>query len=151
MEKQGVELGAELQAALARCAKRLARAAVSVETEENVATLDEDVLAQTRVLTDDDPEALRQLIDVHLHSFARLFGELRQALAKNDEMAARHTVHTLSGCIGYFGEKKLAQHILELGEALRNADAAAIEARAQELFHEYAAVGAALRKLRQAT
>jgi CheY-like chemotaxis protein len=139
---------ADLSAALTLCAerKRLAEvAAVAATTDDG--PLDAAALAQVRQMVGGDEAALAQLVTENLATWERLLHALRPALAAHDGEALRRILHSLAGCTGFFGEKRLAERIAELSCAVRAERRSEIPAIFAALLEEHERARAALLEL----
>lgn len=109
--------------------------------------LEPSAIANLRALSPDDPNFLRELIDIYLEDSPKRLAEIEAALAQQDGPTLIRAAHTIKGSSGNFGATQLARLALEVeshGKAGRLADAAAALPRLKE---EFARVAAALREL----
>lgn len=116
-------------------------------TDSSENTIDRQVVENLRELNPDDPNFLRELIDLFLEDFPARVAEIEQALAAKDAVLLTRAAHTIKGSSGNFGAARLARVAREM--EMQGKSAAFNEAAATlgSLRAEFAQVSAALRQL----
>ena len=116
-------------------------------TDPNENTIDRQVVENLRELNPDDPNFLRELIDLFLEDFPARVAEIERALASKDAVLLTRSAHTIKGSSGNFGAARLARVAREME---LQGQTSAFDAAASSLVSlraEFAAVSAALRQL----
>lgn len=116
-------------------------------TDSSENTIDRQVVENLRELNPDDPNFLRELIDMFLEDFPARVAEIEQALATKDAVLLTRAAHTIKGSSGNFGAAKLARVALEMEQQGKSASFAAAATSLGSLRTEFAQVAAALRQL----
>ncbi len=110
--------------------------------------VDAETVAALRELNPDDPNFLRELIDMFLQDVPARIAEVEQSLAKQDAALLTRAAHTIKGSSGNFGAAGLVKVALvmeEQGKRSAFADAAAL---LPALKTEFALVTEALKAFR---
>jgi HPt (histidine-containing phosphotransfer) domain-containing protein len=107
----------------------------------------EQSIADLRALNPEDPQFLRELIDLFLQDMPARFADLESAIEKGDSVLLTRAAHTIKGSCGNFGATDLADIAMTMelqGKASAFADA---KASYPLLKTEFARVEAALQAL----
>jgi HPt (histidine-containing phosphotransfer) domain-containing protein len=109
--------------------------------------LDPDTLAELRdLLGQDEPEALRDLLDVFLADTERRLATLREAVLAMETATIALTAHALKGSCATFGAVPLARLGAQIETEARVGNRAASEDLLVQIEAEYLRVRAALRR-----
>lgn len=90
--------------------------------------IDPQAIADLRALNPDDPQFLRELVDLFVQDVPGRLAEIEQALATQDAVLLTRAAHTIKGSCSNFGATQLKQisHEMEMqGKAGSFAEAAA--------------------------
>jgi CheY-like chemotaxis protein len=112
-----------------------------VEVELQVEARPPEPLLDRNVLlarVDGDPELLQEVVGLFLDDAPRLLSEVRAAVTRRDAPVLERTAHTLKGCVGNFGAKKIFDMARRLEEIGRGGDLSHAEAAWAELEEEMA-------------
>jgi CheY-like chemotaxis protein/anti-sigma regulatory factor (Ser/Thr protein kinase) len=107
-----------------------------VEVELQVEARPPEPLLDRNVLlarVDGDPELLQEVVGLFLDDAPRLLSEVRAAVTRRDAPVLERTAHTLKGCVGNFGAKKVFDMARRLEEIGRGGDLSHAEAAWSEL------------------
>lgn len=110
--------------------------------------IDPQAIATLRELAADDPNFLRDLIDVFLADTPARFDELARAIGDRDAELLIRAAHSIKGSAGNFGATALAALAWELEKAGRAAAFPDAATRLPAAREEYDRVAAALRQHR---
>lgn len=110
--------------------------------------IDADTVAALRDLNPEDPNFLRELIDMFLADVPDRFIEIEKALATKDAALLSRAAHTVKGSCGNFGAAALSKVALEMEHQGKAASFAAAEATFPTMRAEFALVADALRQFR---
>jgi HPt (histidine-containing phosphotransfer) domain-containing protein len=109
--------------------------------------LEPSAIANLRALSPDDPDFLRELIDIYLEDTPLRLGEIETALTKSDGPMLVRAAHTIKGSSGNFGAAQFARLALDIEAHGKAGNFAAAAAVVPGLTAEFARVRAALRQL----
>jgi HPt (histidine-containing phosphotransfer) domain-containing protein len=107
----------------------------------------EHAIAELRSLNPEDPQFLRELIDLFLQDMPARFADLETAIEKNDAALLTRAAHTIKGSCGNFGASDLAAVALTMEHQGKTGAFAEAKASYPLLKAEFARVDAALRAL----
>jgi HPt (histidine-containing phosphotransfer) domain-containing protein len=110
--------------------------------------VDAETVAGLRDLSPDDPNFLRELIDMFVQDVPTRLAEIEQALAKKDAVLLTRAAHTIKGSGSNFGAAGLAKISLAMEHQGRQADFAGAAAALPALKAEFALVATALNTFR---
>ncbi len=110
-------------------------------------TIDRQAVDNLRELNPDDPNFLRELIDLFLQDIPQRVAEIEQAIASQDAALLTRAAHTIKGSSGNFGAGNLARVAQEMEHQGKSASFAAATTSLISLRAEFALVAEALRKL----
>jgi CheY-like chemotaxis protein len=113
-----------------------------------VEVLDEALLVSH---VDNDPQLLRDLVDLFMEECPRLVDEIRVALDRKDAKAVQRGAHSLKGSTGNLAAKNASEAALELETLAHTGDLAHAETALQELEHQLVCLKPALLALRAKT
>jgi HPt (histidine-containing phosphotransfer) domain-containing protein len=113
-----------------------------------VEVLDEALL-MSRV--DNDPQLLRDLVDLFLEECPRLVGEIRVALDRKDAKALQRGAHSLKGSTSNLAAKMASEAALKLERLAQAGDLEHAESVLQELECQLVRLKPALRAVRAET
>lgn len=116
-------------------------------TDSSDNTIDRQVVENLRELNPDDPNFLRELIDLFLEDFPARVAEIEQAIASQDAVLLTRAAHTIKGSSGNFGAARLARVAMEMEHQGKSSSFAAAAASLISLRAEFALVTTALRQL----
>lgn len=105
----------------------------------------ESALAELRALNPEDPQFLRELIDLFLQDMPARFADLETALEKNDAALLTRAAHTIKGSCGNFGATDLAAVAMTMEQQGKSSAFAEAKAAYPLLQTEFARVEAALK------
>ncbi|HWA27786.1 MAG TPA: Hpt domain-containing protein [Lacunisphaera sp.] len=109
--------------------------------------VDPQAIEDLRALNPDEPQFVRELVDLFVQDVPDRVAEIEQALATRDATLLSRAAHTIKGSCSNFGAAKLKElsHAIELhGKASAFAEAAAA---LPGLRTEFEAVAAALKQM----
>jgi len=110
--------------------------------------VDAATVAGLKDLNPDDPNFLRELVDLFLQDVPERVAEIEQALAKQDAVLLTRAAHTIKGSSSNFGAAGLAKVSLEMEHQGKAADFAGAAATLPALKAEFALVAEALKQFR---
>ncbi len=110
--------------------------------------IDAETVAALKDLNPDDPNFLRELIDMFLQDVPERIAELEQALARQDAALLTRAAHTVKGSSSNFGAAGLVKVALEMEHQGKKADFAGATASLPALKAEFALVAEALKAFR---
>jgi HPt (histidine-containing phosphotransfer) domain-containing protein len=110
--------------------------------------VDAETVAALKDLNPDDPNFLRELIDMFMQDVPERMAELEQALAKQDAVLLTRAAHTIKGSSSNFGAAGLVKVALEMEHQGKKADFAGATAALPGLKAEFALVAEALKTFR---
>ena len=110
--------------------------------------VDPETVNALKDLNPDDPNFLRELIDMFLQDVPERVAEIEQALAKQDAALLGRAAHTIKGSCSNFGAAGLMKVSLEMEHQGKKADFAAAAATLPMLKAEFELVGEALKQFR---
>ena len=111
--------------------------------------LDQHTLENLRLLGDDDPAFLADIIDLFLEDTPPLLASLQAAIATNDLGSMRMAAHTLKGSAANLGAVVLANIARDIEHQAREGDSSGIPALTATLVASFAQTETALRKEQQ--
>jgi HPt (histidine-containing phosphotransfer) domain-containing protein len=109
--------------------------------------IDLQAVENLRELNPDDPNFLRELVDLFLTDIPARITEIEQAIASQDASLLTRAAHTIKGSSGNFGALKLAKAASEIEQQGKTSSFAAATAAIPSLKAEFALVADALKKL----
>ena len=110
--------------------------------------VDAEIIAALKDLNPDDPNFLRELIDMFLQDVPERLAEIESALAKQDAALLTRAAHTIKGSSSNFGAAGLMKVSLEMEHQGKEAAFAAAAATLPALKAEFAVVTEALKQFR---
>jgi HPt (histidine-containing phosphotransfer) domain-containing protein len=110
--------------------------------------IDPQAVAGLRDLNPDDPNFLRELIDMFLDDIPQRIAEIEQALANQDASLLTRAAHTIKGSGSNFGAAGLTKVSLEMEHQGKGGQFAAAAATLPALKAEFALVTEALKQFR---
>ncbi|MES1168217.1 MAG: Hpt domain-containing protein [Oleiharenicola lentus] len=116
-------------------------------TDSSKNIIDRQVVENLRELNPDDPNFLRELIDLFLEDFPARVDEIERALATKDAVLLTRAAHTIKGSSGNFGAASLSRVAMEMEQQGKSSSFDAAAASLVSLRAEFALVAAALREL----
>ena len=110
--------------------------------------VDAATVAGLKDLNPDDPNFLRELVDMFLQDVPERVAEIEQALAKQDAVLLTRAAHTIKGSCSNFGAAGLVKISLAMEHQGKAADFAGAAATLPALKAEFALVAEALKQFR---
>jgi len=110
--------------------------------------VDHDTVVALRDLNPDDPNFLRELIDMFLQDVPERIAEIEQALLRQDAVLLTRAAHTIKGSCSNFGAASLGKISLEMEQQGKRAAFAEASASLPTLKAEFALVATALQPFR---
>jgi HPt (histidine-containing phosphotransfer) domain-containing protein len=110
--------------------------------------VDSETVNALKDLNPEDPNFLRELIDMFMQDVPERIAEIEQALAKQDAVLLCRAAHTIKGSCSNFGATGLMKISLEMEHQGKKADFAAAAAALPLREAEVELVGEALKQVR---
>jgi HPt (histidine-containing phosphotransfer) domain-containing protein len=116
-------------------------------TDSTQGIIDHQAVENLRELNPDDPNFLRELVDLFLADIPARIAEIEKAIATQDASLLTRAAHTIKGSSGNFGALQLAKASLEIEQQGKTASFAAAAAALPGLKAAFDQVAEVLNKL----
>jgi HPt (histidine-containing phosphotransfer) domain-containing protein len=110
-------------------------------------SIDPQSIADLRALNPDDPNFLRELIELFLQDVPQRLQDLEQALARGDAPTLARAAHTIKGSSSNFGAARLCKLAQEIESEGKSGNLAAVGGGITELRAEFSRVTEALNSI----
>jgi HPt (histidine-containing phosphotransfer) domain-containing protein len=121
--------------------------ATNFMTDSTQGIIDLQAVENLRELNPDDPNFLRELVDLFLADIPARIAEIEKAIATQDASLLTRAAHTIKGSSGNFGALQLAKASLEIEQQGKTASFAAATAALPALKAAFDQVAEVLKKL----